>query len=368
MNFNLSKSDLIRLNKLLETNEMNYNIGEMYQYYFHNLARKINKKDINAQMKLNNLSEEEAYFFLLMSLLEVDISDEDSLELAKEYCLSGLHKKDINDYINNPYLKNIKFDKNKLKNIRIEYDEYLPYEGFPSDDLVVDEDNYFQEKYQLGYFTSKFSFQSITHNNITWMSIIPNEIETMKDAIEIVKGNVLVYGLGLGYFPYMVSLKNDVTQITIIEKDPNIISLFKKVILPQFKNQNKITIIQEDAFNFERTSKDQYDYAFVDLHHGDFDGIKIYTQFKKLELRSPNYIYWLEQTLINVIRRNLITIIYEQVNNISCNYNDAKDFNDKLINALYKQIKNKTFSSYQEIHNLLKEESIKILIKEIETI
>ena len=59
MNFNLSKSDLIRLNKLLETNEMNYNIGEMYQYFFHNLARKINKKDINAQMKLNNLSEEE---------------------------------------------------------------------------------------------------------------------------------------------------------------------------------------------------------------------------------------------------------------------------------------------------------------------
>ena len=45
MNFNLSKSDLIRLNKLLETNEMNYNIGEMYQYYFHNLARKINKKE-----------------------------------------------------------------------------------------------------------------------------------------------------------------------------------------------------------------------------------------------------------------------------------------------------------------------------------
>lgn len=368
MNFNLNKSDFSKLNKLLEINEMNYNIGEMYQYYFQTLARKITLKDIKTQMKLNNLSEEEAYFFLLMSLLEVDISDEESLELAKKYCLSGLKKKDINEYINNPYLKNIKFDKNKLKNIRIEFDEYLPYEGFPSDDLIVDEENYFQEKYQLGYFTNKFSFQTITHNNITWMSIIPNEIETMKDAINLVKGDVLVYGLGLGYFPYMISLKEDVNKITIIEKDPNIVSLFKKVILPQFKNQNKINIIQEDAFTYEKNSKDKYDYSFVDLYHGDFDGIKIYTQFKKLELRSSNYIYWLEKTLINVIRRNLITIIYEQVNKISCNYNESKDFNDKLINALYKQIKNKTFSSYQEIHNLLKEESIKSLIKQIETI
>ena len=51
----LSKLDLIKLNKLLETNEINYNIGEMYQYYFSTLARKITQKDINAQMKLNSL-------------------------------------------------------------------------------------------------------------------------------------------------------------------------------------------------------------------------------------------------------------------------------------------------------------------------
>ena len=368
MLFNLNKQDQIHLSKLLETNELNYNVSEMYEYYFYNLARSITNKDIQALMKLNNLEEKDAFFYALMSKLEIDVSDKESLEMARSYIYQGLKKLDANRYLNNPYLKNIKFNKSTNKNIKIEYDEYLPFEGFPADDIVIDEDNYFQEIYQLGYFTSKFTFQSITHDNITWMSIIPNEIETMKDDIDKVKGNVLVYGLGLGYFTYMISNKKDVNHITVIEKDGNIITLFKNVILPQFENKDKITIVNDDAFHYEKSNKENYDYAYVDLYHGGDDGCEIYTKFKQLELRSDNYLYWLEKTLINVIRRNLITIIYEQYHQESCSYDQAKNFNDKLINALYKYLQNKTFSSYDEIHHLLKEESIKSIIKEIKII
>lgn len=368
MKLNLTKQDQIEIKKLFDTNENNYSISDMYAYFFNNLARRIKGRDVKTLTQLNNISEKEAYFSLMMSLLDIDISDDESLEQAKSYCYSGLHELDVNTYINNPYLKNIKFNKNTMKNIKIEYDEYLPFEGFPSDDLVVDEDNYFQEKYQLGYFKEKFAFQAITHDQIIWMSIIPNEIETMKDAISIVKGKVLVYGLGLGYFPYMISLKEDVKEIVIVEKDLNIIKIFKDNILPQFKYQNKIKIINQDAFTFEKNSHDHFDYAFVDLYHGDYDGIEIYVKFKQLELRSNNYLYWLEKTLINVIRRNLITILYGEYLKEDCNYTIAKNFNDKLINALYKLIENKTFSSYQEIHDLLREESILKLIKQIKII
>ena len=72
------------------------------------------------------------------------------------------------------------------------------------------------------------------------MSIIPNEIETMKEAIETVKGNVLVYGLGLGYFPYMISLKNDVNKITIIEKEDILFEEYK-VINGTIKTKQKVT-------------------------------------------------------------------------------------------------------------------------------
>ena len=368
MIFNLNKNDRLHLEKLLETNETNYSVSEMYQYYFYNLARSISNKDVKALMKLNNLKEKDAFFYCLMSKLEIDISDKESLDMAKSYIYQGLSKLDISTYTNNPYLKNIKFDKSKNQNIKIEYDEYLPFEGFPSNDIVIDEDNYYQEQYQLGYFNDKFTFQSITHDNITWMSIIPNEIETMKDDINKVKGNVLVYGLGLGYFAYMISNKKDVNSLTIVEKDSNIIKLFKNIILPQFAHKEKITIVNDDAFHFEKTNTKQYDYAYVDLYHGGEDGTEIYVKFKQLELRSKNYLYWLEKTLINVIRRNLITIIYEQYHQVDCQYDNAKNFNDKLINALYKKIQNKTFSSYDEIHHLLKEESIKNLVKEIKII
>ena len=196
------------------------------------------------------------------------------------------------------------------------------------------------------------------------MSIIPNEIETMKDDIAKVSGKVLVYGLGLGYYPYMISLKDEVKEIVIVEKDSNIIKLFKENILPQFKNKDKIKIVQDDAFHFEKTDTKTYDYCFVDLWHGSEDGIEFYLKFKALELRSKNYLYWLERSLVNVIRRDLITIIYEQYNKIDSSYDHAKDLNDRIINSLYKIIQNKTFSSYQEIHSLLQEESIKSLVKE----
>ena len=364
MEFKLNKEDNLKLQKLLETNEINYDISEMYLYYFYNVARDLKKSDIETMKRINHLDEKDAFFYSFMTLLELDVSDIESLETAKRYCYSGIKKLDINEYLNNPYLKNIKINPSKASNIKINYDSYLPYEGFPSDDLVVDEDNYFEEHYQLGYFDTKYSFQSITHDKITWMSIIPNEIETMKEDISKVSGKVLVYGLGLGYFAYMISLKDDVSNITIVEKDKNIIKLFKEIILPQFKNSNKIKIVEDDAFHFEKTNKETYDFAYVDLWHGSEDGIEFYLKFKALELRSKNYLYWLEKSLVNVIRRDLITIIYEQYNKTNSSYNDAKDLNDKIINSLYKIIQNKTFSSYQEIHSLLQEESIKSLVKD----
>ena len=40
------------------------------------------------------------------------------------------------------------------------------------------------------------------------MTITPDEIETMKEAVDQAFGNVLTFGLGLGYYAYMVSEKD----------------------------------------------------------------------------------------------------------------------------------------------------------------
>lgn len=363
MKIKLNKIDNERLLKLLSVNENNLNLSELLSLYFEKLARGINKKDVEAITKLNQFSNKDGFFYLLLDLLNLDIQDQDTLLLAKDFLYDNIYQLDINRYLNNPYLKNISFKNSVNKEIKLINDCYLPYEGFPLFDVFVDENNYFKENYSIGYFDKKYIFQAITHSSTTWMSIIPNEIETMKEDIKKVKGNVLVYGLGLGYFAYMISLKDDVNKITIIEKDSKIIDLFNKVILPQFKYKNKIKIINDDAFTFEKNSEEQFDFAYVDLYHGSNDGIEIYLKFKQLELRSKNYLYWLENSLINVIRRNLITIIFEHVNNMNCSYTTSKNINDQIINNLYDIIKDKTFSSYQEIHDLLTSENIKKIVK-----
>lgn len=364
MKFILSKEDRKHLERLLITNENNYDVSNMLLYYFYHEARSINAKDIEAMIKINSLDNKDAFFYSLMNLLEIDLNEEESISLAKSYCYDAINELDLDSYINNPYLQNIKFNKTNIKNIKITYDAYLPYEGFSLDDLKVDEDNYFQEQYSIGYFKKKFTFPSITHDNITWMSIIPNEINTMRNDIELVQGKVLVYGLGLGYFAYMISLKETVKEITIVENNPKIISLFQQIILPQFQYKEKIKIINQDAFIFEKTCKEKFDYAYVDIYHSNEDGTELYLKFKNLELLSNHYLYWLENSLINTIRRNLITIIYEQFTNQEANYTLENNINDRIINNLYKILQNKTFTSYQEIKNLLRSESIEKMVKE----
>ena len=118
----------------------------------------------------------------------------------------------------------------------------------------------------------------------------------MKKSISEATGNVLTYGLGLGYYAYMVSMKDNVESVTIVEKDKGIIDLFTRYILPQFKNKSKIKIINDDAFNYFK--KDiYYDYVFVDIWHDPSDGIDLYLKFKNLEKDNIKYSYWIEDTL-----------------------------------------------------------------------
>mgnify|MGYP004628899591 FL=1 len=131
------------------------------------------------------------------------------------------------------------------------------------------------------------------------MLITPNEIETMSESISEAYGNVLTYGLGLGYYQYMISNKDNVKSITIIEKDQNIIDLFTKYILPQYKYKNKIKIINEDALKYKYNN--EYDYVFVDIWHDPSDGIELYTKMKQLEKPNIKYSYWIEKTIKNYI-------------------------------------------------------------------
>ncbi len=200
---------------------------------------------------------------------------------------------EIDDYINNPYYKNISLKGIKGNNWKIEYISYLPYELFVYDDM---ENKCGRIIPKIGYFKEEFVYPCIYQNNREWMMITPNEINTMKKAIANAFGRVATYGLGLGYFSYMVSLKENVDKVIIVEKDKEVIELFKKYILPNFIYKDKIIIINMDAFEYNKTIKD-IDYVFIDIWHDVGDGLDLYKRFKKEENKNIKYDYWIEESI-----------------------------------------------------------------------
>jgi hypothetical protein len=96
-------------------------------------------------------------------------------------------------------------------------------------------------------------------NNLI-MSNTPDEIKDHTEFINKAKGEVLINGLGLGIVIEMLLLKPEVTHITVIEKEEEII----KMVDPYFKD-DRITIICDDAFNYNPPLNIKYGAVWHDI-------------------------------------------------------------------------------------------------------
>lgn len=270
------------------TNEERNNlIMSKLSIYLNNYSDYITKEMIDNIKKEFGFNDLETFKIILTSLLE--ITDK---ELIHEFDKIDFEL-DNNKYENNLYYKNISFRNIKSNKWSFKYESYKPYEAFVFNDLRSINNKLYP---CIGYFKEEYKYPVVLENNREWMLITPNEIETMEKPINEATGNVLTYGLGLGYYAYMVSMKEDVKTVTIIEKDKEIIELFNKYILPQFKYKDKIKIINMDAFEY--FIKDiYYDFVFVDIWHDPSDGIDLYLKFKSLEKKNIKYSYWIEDTI-----------------------------------------------------------------------
>ena len=277
----------------------NSKIMERLSLYL-NLQPDFIKEDmIDELVRECNLDKKEAFSILLADICGLDTIDNmEDRELYDNYFPYMIHHLDIEKYKNNPYYKNIKIPNMKEKRWELKEDKYKPYEAFVYNDLEKMEDNRLIP--QIGFFDTEFTFPVVLENNREWMLITPNEIETMEEAVNEAKGRVLTYGLGLGYYAYMASQKQQVSSLTIVERDENVINLFEKYILHQIENKDKISIINEDAFKYAKNqmNKDNYDFVFVDIWHDPSDGVDMYLKMKKLESENIKYMYWIEKTIL----------------------------------------------------------------------
>ena len=247
-----------------------------------------------------DISKEEAYCFTLAASIDLDTEKNPrDAEIFEEYFPDMVHLLKNKDYENNPYLKNIKIPTKKLGKWELCYKTYVPYQAFVFDDPKITRDGKIIP--QIGFFEKEFSYPAVLESGTEWMLITPNEINTMRAPISGAHGKVLTYGLGLGYFAYMVSEKESVSSVTIVERDKNAISLFRDIILPQMPRKDKINIICDDAFYFAETrlAGSDFDFVFADIWHDPSDGVPAYNRLKATEkyLPSADFSYWIEKTL-----------------------------------------------------------------------
>ena len=204
---------------------------------------------------------------------------------------------DVSEIQDNPYVKDIDFKDRRSGDFEFRYHSFMPYEldiyDIPRKIIEYDVDIP-----RISCFTEKVEYPVIFQNSIksTWMSVSPNEINTMKQPIRNAKGKVLTLGCGMGYFAYMASLKADVESITIVEREQSVIDLFTSFILPQFKTKDKITVIKDDAIEYMMNLEDGlYDYCFADIWIGVMD-FEPYIETKEVckRFRKMRMEYWIE--------------------------------------------------------------------------
>lgn len=292
----------MKQNKRIEEKirEDNYKVFAWLSNYLNHAPDYIEKEEIDEIVK-SGVSYEYAFAVVLAAAFGLDIVDRaDDKDLFHNYFNKMFFKLDADEYYNNAYYKNIKIPTIKIGNSELKYEKYKAFEGFVCNDIIKTEEG--RQIPQIGFFDKEFTFPAILENNRIWMTITPNEIETMKEAVDQAFGNVLTFGLGLGYYAYMVSEKENVESITVIEMNEDVINLFKTYILPQFKHNYKIKVIKADAFDYAKKymSNGDYDFVFTDLWHDVSDGIDMYLKMKQYESLTPNtvFMYWIEKSIL----------------------------------------------------------------------
>lgn len=259
------------------------------------------------------------------------VSENTDKLLIDEYNEFGLNISEI--LLPKETILNIPFNKNIDLTFLKKSSTYKPYiikkdKYEPSNYSIISSD--MKEVFPLVRFSENIELPMICEDNIGWMSPTLFEYETMKKPLAKAFGNVLTFGLGIGFFQYNCLCKENVSKITVIEKNKDVIRLFKENILPQFPRQDCIEIIEGDAFDyFNESFVEQYDYTFVDIWRTEEDGAiivsKLLKQFNPYNSTKINIDFWIENNIFNQIKKALLaTILFILKGSLDLNMKNEK--------------------------------------------
>ena len=104
-------------------------------------------------------------------------------------------------------------------------------------------------------------YTRLLRNGRTIMSDTPAELRDLYSFRRAVTGSVLINGLGLGVAAAMALAKPEVSDVTVVELSPDVISL----VAPSLARDMRLTVIQADAYEWRPPPGRQWHVVWHDI-------------------------------------------------------------------------------------------------------
>ncbi len=221
---------------------------------------------------------------------------------------------DSDTWEKSPYHSHIRLDQISDSAFRYETELLQDHELFNADEVQADPNHELNDSMILRALNKPCSAVLLYQNDEVWMLDAPSESATNDRAAAKAHGNMLTFGLGIGYYVYMCLENPAVTSITIVEYSEATIEMFRKEILPQFPASIPIHIIHGDAFDYYRDSfLSKYDYVYTDIWQTSADGL---LQIEKLLMQSNQPLdkadFWIENSCMETMWA-LMMLAFEEI-------------------------------------------------------
>jgi hypothetical protein len=94
---------------------------------------------------------------------------------------------------------------------------------------------------------------ALLRGNDVWMSLTPVEMESQEIGIALAHGHVAVMGMGMGWAAMVAALRDEVTKVTVVERDGDVLAIHRELDLfaqlPEAARA-KLEIVQADALEW----------------------------------------------------------------------------------------------------------------------
>ena len=139
----------------------------------------------------------------------------------------------------------------------------------------------------MGYWTGLqqvYRMPILMRRQNVWMSLSPMETESQQIGVDLAKGHVAIFGLGMGWVAGMTAMQPDVERVTVVEMDEDVLAMHRQLQLFERLPDGigtKIEIVEADALEWKPDSH-------VDLLPGHGLGLDIDAKAAKPYLKEED--------------------------------------------------------------------------------